>query len=67
MNAKRKEELGVKDKSIPCPICGGNGEVMNSNHYIADFTVGRRYEICRFCYGLGTISAQKYNEYLSEK
>lgn len=62
-----KRDRKENDNNIPCPVCGGVGEVMNSNHFIADYAIGHRYETCRFCYGLGTISQQKYKEYLSGK
>lgn len=66
MDIKRKgKELDEKcDRDIPCPICGGDGEVVNPNHLLADYAIGRRYETCRLCYGLGRISSLRYEEYL---
>lgn len=43
-----------KEKQI-CPECGGSGETLNENHYIADTSWENRYVVCRRCFGIGTI------------
>lgn len=40
-----KRDRKENDNNIPCPVCG-DGEVMNPNHFVADYAIGRRYETC---------------------
>lgn len=56
---KKKADKAVslespEDEKDICPECGGQGYIVNDNHYIADGDdYERRYFSCKRCHGTG--------------
>ena len=50
-----KDTRYIDRERLICPQCGGSGETLNENHYIADTSRENRYVVCRRCFGIGTI------------
>lgn len=52
---KSYDNIPCSQERYVCLVCGGDGEVINENHALADSDFERRYVICRNCHGIGSI------------
>lgn len=54
-NNKSEERSMVSESRCVCCECGGTGEIINDNHYVADISIENRYVVCKRCSGVGWV------------
>ena len=52
---KIEEKDQVPEGKSICCECGGTGEIINYNHYVADTSIENRYVVCKRCFGTGWV------------